>query len=93
MEDCEATVKEAWDSELVVEQGLASTLKKIQVCGSKLMNQGSVITTPDEEAIKQIQKRLDRLNEEEMTFDSKAEYLELNKKMDELLQKQEIYWA
>ena len=28
-----------------------------------------------------------------MTSDSKAEYLELNKKMDELLQKQEIYWA
>ncbi|XP_075663965.1 uncharacterized protein LOC142633609 [Castanea sativa] len=49
--------------------------------------------TPDEEAIKQIQKRLNRINEEEMTADSKAEYLELNKKMDELLQKQEIYWA
>ena len=93
MEDCEATVKEAWDSELVVEQGLASTLKKIQFCGSELMKWGSVRTTPDEEAIKQIQKRLDRLNEEEMTFDSKAEYLELNKKMDELLQKQESYWA
>ena len=28
-----------------------------------------------------------------MTPNSKAEYLELNKKMDELLQKQEIYWA
>ena len=72
---------------------MASTLKKIQFYGSELMKWGSVRTTPDEEAIKQIQKRLDRLNEEEMTFDSKAEYLELNKKMDELLQKQEIYWA
>ena len=49
-------------------------------------------TTPDEEAIKQIQKRQDRLNEEEMTTDSKAKYLELNKKMNELLQKLEIYW-
>ena len=78
MEDCEATVKKAWDSKLVIEQGLASTLKKIQVCGSKLMKWGSARTTPDEEAIKQIQKRLDRLNEEKMTSDSKAEYLELN---------------
>ena len=85
MEDCEATVKEAWDSELVVEQGLASTLRKIQVCGSKLMKWGSARTTPVVEAIKQIQKRLDRLNEGEMTSDSKAEYLELNKKMDQLL--------
>ncbi|KAK9991581.1 hypothetical protein SO802_026566 [Lithocarpus litseifolius] len=92
-EDCEAKVKEAWNSELVVEQGLASTLKKIQVCGSKLMKWGSIRITPDKEAIKQIQKRLDRLNEEEMNFDSKAENLELNKEMDELLQKQEIYWA
>ena len=93
MENCEATVKEAWDSELVVEQGLASTLRKIQVCGSELMKWGSARTTPDVEAIKQIQKRLDSLNEGEMTSDSKAEYLELNKKMDQLLQKQEIYWA
>ncbi|XP_075636927.1 uncharacterized protein LOC142609203 [Castanea sativa] len=93
MEDSEAMIKEASDSELVVEQGLASTLKKIQVCGLELMKWGSARTTPDEEAIKQIQKRLGRLNKEEMTSDSKAEYLELNKKMDEFLQKQEIYWA
>ena len=55
------------------------------------MRWGLTRTTLDEEAIKQIQKRLDRLNEEEMITDSKAEYLELNKKMDEFLQKQEIY--
>ena len=93
MEDCEATVNEAWDGELAVEQGLVSTLKKIQACGLELMKWGSTRPTLDEEAIKQIQKRLDRLNEEEMTTDSKVEYLEMNKKMDELLQKQEIYWA
>ena len=33
------------------------------------------------------------MNEEEISETSKAEYLELSKKMDELLQKQEIYWA
>ena len=40
MEDCEATIKEAWDGELAVEQGLASTLKKIQACGLELMKWG-----------------------------------------------------
>ena len=67
-------------------------MKKIEACRSELMKWGLGRTTPDEEAIKQIQKRQDRLNEEEMTTDSKAKYLELNKKMNELLQKLEIYW-
>ena len=93
MEDFEDIVKEAWGSEVDVAQGLASTIKKIQVCGAELMKWGLARTTPDEEAIKQIQKRLDQLNEDEVIDDSKAEYLELNKKMDELLQIQESYWA
>ena len=50
------------------------------------MKWGLARTTPDEEAIKHIQKRLDSLNEKEMTTNSKAKYLELNKKVDELLQ-------
>ena len=87
MDDCEATVKDAWDDEVAVEQGLAATLKKVQATGSVLMQWGVARTTLDEEAIKQIQKRLDRINEKEMTAVSKAKYLELNKKMDELLQK------
>ena len=33
------------------------------------------------------------MNEEEISETNKAEYLELSKKMDKLLQKQEIYWA
>ena len=36
---------------------------------------------------------MDRLNEAKLTKASKAEYLNLSKKLDELLQKQEIYWA
>ena len=57
------------------------------------MSWGSARIDPDVEAIKETEKRLDRLNEEEVSETSKAEYLELSKKMDELLQKQEIYWA
>ena len=54
---------------------------------------GSPITDPNAIAIKEIQKQLDRLNEAELTEVSKAEFLSLSKRMDELLQKQEIYWA
>ena len=58
-----------------------------------MLRWGSARTDPDAEAIKVTQKRLDRLNEVEVFDASKAEYLEWSKKMDELLQKQEIYWA
>ena len=54
---------------------------------------GSPITDPDTIAIKETQKQLDRLNEAELTKDLKAEFLGLSKKMDDLLQKQEIFWA
>ena len=57
------------------------------------MSWGLARTDPDVDVIKETQKTLDRLNEEEVLATSKAEYLELSKKMDELLQKQEIYWA
>ena len=46
----------------------------------------------DTRAIKDLQKKkLDFLNEAEPTKAAKAEYLELSKKMDRLLQKQEIF--
>ena len=48
---------------------------------------GSPITDPDTIAIKEIQKQLDILNEAKLTEDSKAEFLSLSKRMDELLQK------
>ena len=54
---------------------------------------GSPITDSDTIAIKEIQKQLDRLNEAELTEEAKAKFLELSKKMDDLLQKQEIFWA
>ena len=57
------------------------------------MSWGLAWTDLDVKAIKKTQKRLDQLNEEEISETSKAEFLDLSKKMDELLQKQEIYWA
>jgi len=73
--------------------GLVAIQEKIKFCGAELLAWGSPITDPDTIAIKEIQKQLDRLNEAELTEEAKAEFLELSKKMDDLLQKQEIYWA
>ena len=91
--DCEFVVKEAWGKAGDSNHGLASIKDKIKLCGAKLMAWGSTKTEPNVAAIKELQKRLDRLNEAETTKDSKVEYLEVSKQMDELLQKQEIYWA
>ena len=54
---------------------------------------GSPTTDPDTRAIKELQKKLDILNEAEPTEAAKAKFLELSKRMDELLQKKEIFWA
>ena len=91
--DCEATMKEAWGRDTTAPHGLESIKQRIQTCGAKLLSWGLAWTDLDVKAIKKTQKRLDQLNEEEISETSKAEFLDLSKKMDELLQKQEIYWA
>ena len=47
---------------------------------------------PEVEAIKQLQNRLDSLNRVDCIDASQAGYLEVSKKLDDLLLKQEIYW-
>ena len=69
--------------------GLLSIKNKIQACGRELPGWDSA--KPDEVSIKELQKRLYKLNEAENTEENKAEFLEVSKQMDELLQKQEIY--
>ena len=71
--------------------GLQCIKNKNHACGMELSNWGSART--DEAAIKELQKRLDRLNEAENTEENKAEFLDVSKQMDDLLHKQEIYWA
>lgn len=58
-----------------------------------LRAQGSSKADPNDEDIKQLQKRMDKLNTEEITEDSRAEFLEVSKTLDGLLLKQEIFWA
>ena len=89
--ECEEVVQEAWGRSVDESHGLLSIKNKIQACGRELSGWDSA--KPDEAVIKELQKRLDILNEAENTEENKAEFLEVSKQMDELLQKQEIYWA
>ena len=50
-------------------------------------------TKPNAEEKKLLQKKLEVLNSEVVTEESRAEFLEVSKKLDELLMKQEIFWA
>ena len=89
--ECADVIYEAWGNAGVDRDGLAAVQETIKACGADLMAWGSLITDPDMVAIKETQMQLDRLNEAKLTEASKAEFLSLSKKMDELLQKREIY--
>ena len=87
-------VKDAWDMLGGGEAGLASIKEKIKFYGEELQAWGSSKSEPNETAIKTLQNRLEVLNSVEVvTEDSKAEYLSVSKHLDDLLLKQEIYWA
>ena len=91
--ECEMVMQEAWGRAGEEGHGMASVQEKIKLCGAELLAWGSSSINPDTRAIKDLQKKLDFLNESVPTEATKAKYLELSKKMDELLQKQEIFWA
>lgn len=66
--------------------------EKIKVCGVELLAWGSSKTNPDTEEIKHLQHQIEALNSEETTVENRVEFLEVNKKMDDLLLKHEILW-
>ena len=73
--------------------GLEGIKDRIRVCGENLRLWGLPKTQPNAEEIKLLQKKLEVLNSEVVTEESRAEFLEVSKKLDELLMKQEIFWA
>ena len=76
------------------ESGLASIKEKIKFCGEELQAWGSSKSEPNEVAIKTLPNQLEVLNSAEVvTEESKAEYLSVSKQLDDLLLKQEVYWA
>ena len=66
---------------------------KIKGCGADLLAWGSAKTTPAMDKIKLLTKKIERMNEEELTEESREEVLEASKKLDDFLLKQEIFWA
>ena len=74
------------------ESGLVAIKEKISVFGVDLKAWGATKTKPEVEAIKQLQNQFDSLNRADYIDASQAGYLEVSKKLDDLLLKQEIYW-
>ena len=87
------TVHGAWDGGGNEGVGLDKIKDKIKACGAEPKAWGAGKSNWDTKAIKQLQKRIDNMISEEVTADSRAEYLEVSKKLDDLLLKQEIFWA
>ena len=83
-EDCEDVVKEAWSMEHNDGHRLAMVQQKIWCCSDQLNAWGVCKARPNNEEIKQLQKRLENLNMEETTDASKAEFLEVSKELDDL---------
>ena len=73
--------------------GLGATVEKIKSCGADLLAWGSSKTAPNTDEIKQLTKKIERMNKEELTEESREEVLTASKKLDDLLLKQEIFWA
>ena len=68
-------MQEAWGRASKEGLGLASIQEKIKLCGAKLLAWGSSSIDLNTRAIKDLQKKLDFLNEAEPTKATKAEYL------------------
>ena len=92
-EDCEEVVSKAWMVGEARGHRLGLIQHKIKCCGEALRAWGSAKTNPNTEEIKQLQKRLELLNMKETIEDVRAEFLGVSKTLDDLLLKQEIFWA
>ena len=91
--DCEEVITEAWGSVDSLDSGLRCIKKKISRCGSILQAWGASDTNPDVAEIKRVQKKVEELSMAELTEANKSEFLVASKILDDLLLKQEFYWA
>ena len=73
--------------------GLELARQNIVSCAMGLQAWGTSHTHPDVEEIKRLQKSIEALNSEALDEENRMEYLEVSKKLDALLLKQEVYWA
>ena len=86
-------VQEGWNKIEGMGSAMANVKERIEGCGRELHAWGASKTHPDTEKIKALQKRIEVLNMGECTEENKAEFLLVSKELDDLLLKQEIFWA
>lgn len=87
-EEYEDIFLEAWTMKDNGVHELALLKQKIQICGEQLRAWGSSKANPNNEEIKKLQNRMERFNMEEITEDSKVEFLGVSRALDDLLLKQ-----
>ena len=92
-EDHEDEIKEAWNRVGWRRLVWAQLKKKKRCYGDELLAWGSTKTDPNVEEIKSLQKRIEGLIAEDVTPENRAKFLGVSKRLDELLLKQEMYWA
>ena len=92
-DECKEVVTDSWINSGGEATGLGATVEKIKSCGAYLLAWGSSKTAPNTDEIKQLTKKIERMNKEELTEESREEVLTASKKLDDLLLKQEIFWA
>ena len=73
--DCEAVVKDAWEKNSDGSSTLATTKKKIKLCGAELQTWGASKTHPNSKEIKRLQKRVEELNFAECTVENRVDFL------------------
>ena len=80
---------EAWTNSGCGSPSLSGVRDQIQACGVELHAWGSSKTKPKKEEIKRLQKKkkLEVMNESELTEDSKREFLHVSKQLEYLLLK------
>ena len=92
-DDCEEVIKAAWEKGNNEATTLGVAKQKITACGVDLLAWGASKTHPNIEEVKRLQKKVKEQNCADYTEGKNAEFLETSKKLDELLHRQEIYWA
>ena len=92
-EECEAVVLEGWNKKGDTGLAIVNVKERIDGCGRELHAWGVSKTHPDTERIKVLQKIIEVLNMGEYTEGNKAEVSMVSKELDDLLLKQEIFWA
>ena len=80
-------VSEAWHANGNNEVGLVSVREKIKHCGLDLIAWGISKADQNNEETKKLQKQLEILTETETIEGTKAKYIEVSKRLDDLLLK------